>query len=611
MSDFDLEKYTEDLILNLLSYAITGKKSGNIDSSVYDLYSETITATINYADKTQVSRVNILSPELTTVCLIMYAINKTVIKMANVNKNALTADPKILGLLSDQFGFDKLGVFGLQEQREVLNRIGDLYQRKGTVVKLEELLQQLKLNNTKIYEYYIREDNLTSDLNLVALNERGDVAREKSYDDITIADNNWFLTNQEVIDILAETNDIVKSPYFSIESELVYSIDSPANYSAAIISSLIRRDLLIKSALPSQYPSIRIIHDPITEFNISFIELVYATSILFALGSGHFLIPTITGTFKTYGYVSTYFTDPNAAFDDVFSPDSGLIDAIAADFASVASLTREVLERRDILNQTAALFYESKFISGMSSNEPTFNSATKLFAIHPTFKTALDFIINDPGAMSHELLYIEYSKLLSSYMSVAYRNSNVTPIFTIDNITDSMLDLIEYVTPAHSTFIGAATVLTFKVFPQDCLPLSQGLYDGTDPTGISFIYFQVEEDVEVEEDVITLIFWDVNDPGDTVNVIDDGFDITYLIALTFEIPLDETSDMHINWEEWEHYVNPVTYDIYGLQYDDFPKFDVRKGLMDYYTMQITGFDFNESVLPISDNITIQLGPLIP
>lgn len=577
MKYFDLEQYASNLIYDLLDYAINGTKATTTEPAIYKLYSETVTEVFNYANNTQTSKVNILSPELSTVCLIMFAINKTVIKTVNMNKNALTADPKILGLLSEQFGFDQLDVFGLDSQREVLNRIGDLYQRKGTNDKISEILQQLKLNNTKVYEYFVMKDNVFPyDLKLVALDKYGNEERRISYIDTTTEDNNWFLTDQEVEDILLENNYIVKSPYFSVESELIYSNDNPANFSSAIISSLIRRDLLIRSSLPLNYPSIRIINDPKTGHQISFIENFYVICKIFQLVNGHSHIPVVN-LYNLYGYTSTYFTDPNAALADVFAPDTGLIDQLQADFDSIASQTNDVLERRAILNLTASLFYESKFITIPNSNDPAYDADNKLFSINTPFALAIDYIIANPGPETPESLLIHYTQLISSYLSVAYRNSNVTPIFNIDNLTDAMLDLIEFVSPVYTTFIGATTILTFKAFPQDCVPLTQGTIDGNDPSGVSLIEFEIDEDVIIEENPIIIITWDVTDD---VIIIDDGFELEYSIGMTFEVPLEELVTMLIVWDVEDRYVKPITYDIWDLEYDDFPRFNVRNGLLD-------------------------------
>lgn len=588
MKYFDLEQYASDLIYDLLDYAISGTKASTTNSKIYDLYSETVTEVFNYANKTQTSKVNILSPELSTVCLIMFAINKTIIKTVNMNKNALTADPKILSLLSEQFGFEQLDVFSLDSQREVLNRIGDLYQRKGTNDKISEILQQLKLNNTKVYEYFVMKDNVFPyDLKLVALDKYGNEERRISYIDTTTEDNNWFLTDQEVEDILLENNYIVKTPYFSVESELVYSNDNPANFSSAIISSLIRRDLLVRTALPIDYPTIRVINDPMTGHHISFIENFYVICKIFQLVNGHSQIPVIN-LYNLYGYTSTYFTDPAAALADVFAPDTNLIDQLAADFDSISSQTHDVLERRAILNLTASLFYESKFITIPNSNDPAYDSDNKLFAINTSFALAIDYIIANPGPESPESLLIHYTQLISSYLSVAYRNANVTPVFNIDNLTDAMLNLIEFVSPVYTTFIGATTILTFKSFPQDCVPLTQGTIDGNDPTGVSLITFQVNEDVEVEENPIIIITWDTTDD---VIFIDDGFELEYSIGMTFDIPLEELVMMTIVWDHEDRYVKPITYDIYDLEYDDFPRFNVRNGLLDRPELFI---EFDES-----------------
>ena len=80
MEYFDLEQYSENMIYDLLDYAISGTKATTTDSRIYDLYSETVTEVFNFANNTLTSKVNILSPELSTVCLIMFAINKTIIK---------------------------------------------------------------------------------------------------------------------------------------------------------------------------------------------------------------------------------------------------------------------------------------------------------------------------------------------------------------------------------------------------------------------------------------------------------------------------------------------------------------------------------------------------
>lgn len=606
-TSLDLEKYVEDVYLGLLQYSITGINDDKLDKSVLDIFEETMTNTVRYADNTMGSALNILSPELVSIVLINHSIQKTIIRSVNINKNALVSDKQILGLMAKQFGFDKLDIFLEDSQRQLLNKIGDLYQRKGTISKLVEVLQLLKLSNTRVIEYYLTLDKDLDELTFVALDKIGDVDRSLDYEEITEKDNNWFATEEEIRTQFIECplSDPIKSPYFEIDTSLVYEGDNPANFASAIISSLRKRDELIYSDLPAEIPNIRIINDVKTGLSCSFIELILSIGVIFNKISGSAQPPHLDNYFK-YGYNPVYFLDANQALEDIVNtPDPGLIDQIRIDSESVASTDRNTLVRRQVLDDKRALFYESKFNIGGTSNDITADVEVNLGVFNEPFSLALQALLNDPDTNVNEL-FIHYTRLLTSYLSVRYRDSNAVPIFNIDNITKAILDLINFLKPEYTTFLGATTTLTFKNFPDDVVPHHDGVGDlPFDPSGVSTVFLERTLLVPLNE----IVCWTINfERLFEMDLVEES-SISYQLkppAEDVNIFLDEDVSWTIQFKIIEDYVHNIRYDIPNLEYDDASAFERPLRLFDTFTFFITmGIQFE---IPLEEQTSLELFP---